>query len=249
MVLLSPIAWRAEYLLPVLLLSIPIVFFPISYYVPRTFRPMLARRGVTGRELEIWSVVLERMFGALVLGLPALWAAAAWLPPVNNRYGFNFEHAGISLTAAAIGWAVVWCVLTYTARVWPAAFKGYPVIQLRCWDTRLLILNTASWCVYLVVHEFLFRGVLLYSLAAIYGAWPAVLITTGLYSFKHLVREPQEQLITIWVGIWFGALALVTGSLIAPILTHCFTASFMDVAAIRTVSGGERRRRCPDTAP
>lgn len=245
---MSQIAWRAEYLLPVLLLSIPVLFFPISYYVPRAFRPLLARRGLAGRELEIWTVVLERIFGAVVLGLPALLAALLFLPPSDNRYGFNFDHLGLSLTATALGWAMVWLVLTYTARAWPAGFKGYPQMRVRCWDTRLLILNTASWCVYLVVHEFLFRGVLLFSLTDIYGAWPAVLITTGLHSFKHLMREPQEQLITIWVGIWFGAVTLITGSLVAPILTHCFTASFMDVAAIRTVPGGEIRERCPDTA-
>jgi membrane protease YdiL (CAAX protease family) len=247
-VLTGALDWRPQDSLPVLLLSLAIVCYPISYYLPRTFRPWLQRRGVAGRTLEIQSIVFERLFGAFMLGVPALVAVMVWLPPGPRRYGFNLEGMWVSLAAVAISCGLVWAVLTYTARRWPAGFKGYPQIRLRCWDTRLLALNTLSWCIYLVAHEFLFRSVLLFPLAEIYGTWPAVMITTGLYSFKHLVREPQEQLITIWVGIWFGGLAIATGSLLAPILTHCFTASFMDFAAIRTVPGGQYCRKCPPDA-
>jgi membrane protease YdiL (CAAX protease family) len=247
-VLPEPLTWRPEDTVPVLLLSIPILFYPISYYVPRTFRGLLARRGFNERRSEIWRVVLERLFGAATLGLPCL-LATLWLPPVGNRYGVNLDHAGLSLAAAAISISIVWIVLRYTAQAWPAGFKGYPQMKVRCWDRRLMILNTESWIVYLLAHEFLFRGVLLYQLAAIFGAWPAIAITTGLHSFKHLTREPQEQVVTIFVGVWFGGLGLFTGSILAPLLIHCFTASYMDIAAIRTVPGASVQPRCPDDAP
>ena len=246
--LTDPIVWQARDTLPVLLLGIPILFFPISYYVPRLFRPALERRGASPRQRQVWAVIGERLFGAAILGLPAVGVVAAWRAPMPPYYGFNFQHAGLSLAAATVSIAIVWGVLRNTAGVWPAGFKGYPQMRVRCWDRRLVTVNTASWIVYLVVHEFLFRSALLYPLAAALGAWPAIMITTGLHSFKHLVREPQEQFITIFVGIWFGVLALVTGSILAPLLIHCFTASFMDYAAIATGPGVVWRGHCDDGA-
>ena len=245
---MSPIAWRAEDLVPVVLLSIATVFYPISYYVPRAFRPLLVRRGISGRTLEISVVVLDRLFGTLALGLPALWALVALLPPRANRYGFNLENAWLSLGVTAVSCAVVWAALVWAARYWPPGLKGYPQMRVRCWDTQLLTVNAVTWIVYLLAYELLFRAVLLYPLADAYGGWAAVMITTGLYSFTHLVKEAHEEFVTIMVGVLFGVLALVTDSILAPVLIHCFTAVFNDYAAIPTVPGAVIRDRCPERA-
>jgi hypothetical protein len=226
--------WSSSSFAPVLVLSLTVVLYPISYFVPRLFRGMLQRRGVSGRKLEIAMVVLTRMFGGVVLGGPSILLAAACLPPSPNRYGLNLDYAWLSAATAAVSWAVVWFSLRYGARVWPAGFKGYPEMAIECWDPPTLRINTVAWIVYLAGYEILFRGILLYPLAEAYGAWPSVLITTGLYCFTHLVKQPQEMFATIFVGVLFGVLGLWTGSLLGPFLVHSFTAPVTEYFAIRS---------------
>lgn len=224
-------------LMPVVLLTVTIIAFPISYYLPWIYRPWLATRGVRGRNLEIAAVLLDRLTGTIVLGVPAL-ALLAWLPPRANRYGFNLDGLWLSLLVAGISCLVVWAALTFcAARGWAWAFKGYPQMRIRDWDLRLIALNSLGWAVYLLAYEILFRGALLYPLADVYGAWSAIIITTGLYSFTHLVKEPFEMFVTIVVGVLFGVLGLVTGSIVGPLLIHWFTAIFNDIAAIRLPGG------------
>jgi len=226
--------WATQDRLAVLVLGTVILCYPISYFVPWTFRSLLEGQGVHGRNLEIAVVILQRLFGAVLLSVPPIWTATNWLPASTNRYGVNFDGLWVSLILSGISWVVVWFGFRFVVKVWPWVLKGYPEIHVECWDVRLLTLNTVSWVIYLAAYEFLFRGFLLYPLRDLYGAWPAVMITTALYSFTHLVKQPQEQFSTIWIGILYGVLALWTGSILAPYLIHAFTAPVSEYFAIRT---------------
>jgi membrane protease YdiL (CAAX protease family) len=230
-------SWASTNKPAAIVLSTTIVVYPIRYFVPRMFPRLLRRRGRDEREVAIRSVLLARLWGGIVLGIPALWIAFRCLPHYPNRLGLNVDHAGISIIAAVISWIVIWLTFSVMVRVWPGFFTGYPEMKVRPpWPMRLILLNTVSWFVYLIPYEFLFRGFLLYPLASAYGGAMATLISMGLYSFAHVVNEPQEQSSTILAGILFSGLALGTGSILAPVLIHCCLAPSMELFALRAES-------------
>jgi membrane protease YdiL (CAAX protease family) len=227
------LSWPTTNKPALIVLATVILVYPVSYFVPWLFPGLLRRWLLTERSVAIWSVLLSRVWGAFVLGIPAVWIALADLPPSANRYGLNLNRAGISIVVAVTAWIMVWIAFAILVRVWPGFFKGYPEIHVRRWTVGLVVLNTVSWIVYLIPYEFLFRGFLLYPLAEAYGGAIAIAVTTGLYSFTHLVKEPQEQISTIFVGVLFGFVGLWTGSLLAPVLIHCFTAPVTEIFALR----------------
>jgi CAAX amino terminal protease family. len=227
------LSWPAASKPALIVLSTAILAIPVSYWVPRLFPQFLRRWLLTEREVAIWTVILARVWGAIALGVPSAWIALCLLPAYPNRLGVNLNHAGVSIVAAVIAWIVLSTTFWLSTRVWPGFFKGYPEIDVRPWTFGLILLNTASWIVYLIPFEFLFRGFLLFPLASLYGGAVATLVSTGLYSVFHLVREPQEQLSTIFGGVLFSCLALGTGSILAPILTHWFMAPAMEIFALR----------------
>ena len=46
------------------------------------------------------------------------------------------------------------------------------------------------------------------------------IITTGMYTWAHLPKAAGETLGCIFMGVVFGATALATGSILAPVLVH-----------------------------
>jgi membrane protease YdiL (CAAX protease family) len=226
-------SWPATAKPALIVLSTAILAIPTSHWVPRLFPQFLRRWLHTDREVAIWTVILTRLWGTIALGVPSVWIALCVLPPYPNRLGVNLNHAGVSIVVAVISWIVLTTTFWLFLRFWPAFYKGYPEIDIRPWTFGLMALNSASWIVYLIPFEFLFRGFLLFPLASLYGGAVAMLVSTGIYSIFHLVREPQEQLSTIFAGVLFGGLALGTGSILAPILIHWFMAPAVEIFALR----------------
>jgi uncharacterized protein len=70
-----------------------------------------------------------------------------------------------------------------------------------------------------VGEEALFRGVAQAALGAWLPAWTAVLAASLLFGVAHWVTPLYAALATI-VGVYLGALYLVSGNLLAPIVTH-----------------------------
>jgi predicted enzyme related to lactoylglutathione lyase len=68
-------------------------------------------------------------------------------------------------------------------------------------------------------EETLFRGVLQPWLAAAIPVWPAVLITGVVFGALHPV-SPTYVLLAGLAGAYFGALLVLTGNLLAPIVAH-----------------------------
>ena len=88
-----------------------------------------------------------------------------------------------------------------------------------------------AWAVYLAGYEFFFRGVLLLALVPELGAATALGVSTALYVFQHLPKHASETASTLVMGVVFGQLALVSGSVWAPFLLHFGIASSAEWAA------------------
>jgi membrane protease YdiL (CAAX protease family) len=111
----------------------------------------------------------------------------------------------------------------------PDFWALYPEVRASHWSRRRFAANGATWAVYLLGYEFLFRGVLLFTLAQWLGPWPAVVITTLAYVWAHLAKFSGETLGSIPVGVLFAVAALYTGGLWAPFVAHVIIANFSDV--------------------
>jgi membrane protease YdiL (CAAX protease family) len=221
------------------------VVYPFSYYAPRVFPSLLAFFGATERTEAIWSILLGRLLGFVMLGpVPAI-VALLFLPPSPNRYGLNLQDYSISLIASAAVCPIVGAILYLGYKIWPGSLKGYPEINVECWDRQLLTLNALSWFIYLSGYEFFFRGFLLYPLAEHFGSWPSIFVTTVIYSFTHLVKQPQEMASAAMLGIFYGGIALLTGSLLSPYLVHIFISPTSEYLAIRANPDMRIVRRCP----
>jgi membrane protease YdiL (CAAX protease family) len=83
----------------------------------------------------------------------------------------------------------------------------YPQVRMKKWNSFEYISNIASWGVYLLGYEFLFRGIFFLGLIPFTGLYPAIAINTVLYALAHLYKGKKETLGSIPLGI---VLCLIT---------------------------------------
>jgi membrane protease YdiL (CAAX protease family) len=74
---------------------------------------------------------------------------------------------------------------------------------------------TAGTC-----EEILYRGFLIWYLAAYSGRWPAVVAAGLVFGIAHLYQGPAGVLKTGLVGVFSGALYQLSGSLLWPMILH-----------------------------
>ena len=114
----------------------------------------------------------------------------------------------------------------------PAVFLGY--------EAAYLILYYVSW-------EFAFRGVMLFSLAALLpqtlaGAFIAILAQTALSTVFHIGHPDSEISAALLAGVAFGIIALSTGSILYSIVIHAMIGIFEDSMAYARRHGESRAR-------
>jgi membrane protease YdiL (CAAX protease family) len=135
-------------------------------------------------------------------------------------YGFRIGDWRVGLLwtlAGCLGMAVI---LWFVART-PAMQSYYEAKAPQ--NTAYLIYITA---VDLFGWEFIWRGFLLFGMAAVLGPGPAIWLQAVPFAFMHLGKPEVETLTTIFGGAAFGFVAWQTGSFLYPFLIHWFIASF-----------------------
>jgi membrane protease YdiL (CAAX protease family) len=244
---ISALHWLPQYYVPVVVLATAAVCFPVAFYATsiEVFTALLRRRGVSGEQLSVWAVVMQRVAGGAVLVLVPAAVARAMLPPQPSHYGLVAGPPVLTAKLAALGIAGAAVVLYLVYRFWPAALVAYPQMRVQHWTSRLIALNVASWAVYLAAYESFFRGFQLFPLAASFGSWPAIALVTALFVYSHLPELPQEPAGAALIGPYYGVATLVTGSVLAAFLIHLFIALASEAFGARikgeTLSAGARR--------
>lgn len=74
--------------------------------------------------------------------------------------------------------------------------------------------------------EFMWRGFMLFGMAAVLGPGPAIWLQAVPFAFMHLGKPEIETLSTIFGGAAFGFIAWQSGSFFYPFLIHWFIATF-----------------------
>jgi membrane protease YdiL (CAAX protease family) len=71
-----------------------------------------------------------------------------------------------------------------------------------------------------ICEEFLYRGLLMTLLAAAFGMWPAILISSLVFGLGHAYQGPLGVLRTGFVGLVLALVVALTGSLFVAMIAH-----------------------------
>lgn len=135
-------------------------------------------------------------------------------------YGFQLGNWRVGLMWTVIGCAVMAVILWFIART-PSMQSFY---SEKAPDNPLYLIYITA--VDLFGWEFMWRGFMLFGMAAVLGPGPAIWLQAVPFAFMHLNKPELEALTTIFGGAAFGYIAWQSGSFLYPFLIHWFIAVF-----------------------
>lgn len=231
------LAWHPEHAALVwMTLSATILYTAYHYGLSKeVLRQVLIKRGQDEVRAQAGGVLLSKVLGGLLLGLGGVITLVALGEPVGAS-GITGADPMRTLMAALAPMPVLLPIVALSARK-PAMHAQYPEIRAPIWSPKLTLASAAAWVVYLLGYELFFRGVLLFGMSRHIGVWPALAIGTALYVFVHLPKPAPETIGTIVMGFGFGAMAIWSGSFLAPCLLHATIAITSETAAARSHPG------------
>lgn len=177
------------------------------------------------------SVHARRLIGLALLGALPLAIAVAALGLAPGDVGLALPPPDRAAAAIGVPYLLALPFLFLAARN-PRHRAAYPLLRQPIWSARVVLANAAGWAAYLTGYEFLFRGFLLFPLAAAFGVWPALAVSTALYTLAHLTKGAGETIACLAMGLVFGAGALATGSILPPLLLHLAIAVSSDLLSV-----------------
>lgn len=96
-----------------------------------------------------------------------------------------------------------------------------------------------------VCEELLYRGYLIWYLGHWFALVPAVALAGVVFGFDHAYQGPRGILVTSLVGLFIGAVYLVTGSLVAGMVIH----ALMDLHSGQVARAAYARAELPASLP
>lgn len=224
------LAWKQAYLEPVVvLLSFSVLWLVYHYSFLTSGMKSFCQR-LSGRIPNIYlSSIVRRASGVVLLGLFPFMIGTIILKRQPGELGLSLSIPPIFFAPASALCALLFPVLFVNAKT-PGALKKVP----EQWDTGYILINSLCWIPYLIAYEFCMRGFLLLSLARSMGAWPAIFTMTAIYMAVHLSEEKGEAAGSLIMGIIFGIFALITKSILIPIIVHIYIALTTDLLALRS---------------
>jgi len=201
------------------------------YFSPSTgmFKALATRLGGDDGAREA-GIHLQRAIGFVTLGvIPGMAALASGYGPAD--LGLVWPDKESSLVWY-LGYLAAGFVMT-AARPGKHINTGfYPQVRAAEWTPRRVVVNTLSWCLYLVGYEAAFRGFMLFPLVPVMGPYLAVALNSGLYAFAHVYKGPGEAFGAFFLGIALCMVALGTGSFVIPLAFHVVLALGNDYRAV-----------------
>lgn len=177
--------------------------------------------------LSLLWIVFQRLAGVVCLGLfPGVLVLSL------SFWRFSDLGLGLNLSKTVLIWTsgIGICVLiiSYFFSQKPENFRIYPQIRENPWTIKTVVINTGSWLVYLFAYEFLFRGLLLFTLYIALGLWSAIVITTCLYVLVHIPKGLKEAMGALPFGVVLGLITIEAGSIWPALFIHSVLALSTD---------------------
>ncbi len=114
----------------------------------------------------------------------------------------------------------------------PDTFSRYPEMRFKEWTKARIAITAIGWIIYLFGYEFLFRGLLFFSIYHSFGLLTSLAVNAIIYSLVHIPKGKAEMIGAIPFGILLCCMALLTGSIILPFLIHLSLALSTDFFSI-----------------
>ena len=168
---------------------------------------------------EMRTVVTHFAATLLLLGLlpAAVWRNGLRRPLAGM--GLGREGLGLSAKLVLVGLPLIVLVALVAARI-PEVRAEYPLARALDREDPRLVAYEAAYVLYYIGYEAFFRGFLLFGTERRGGPTLAVGLTTLVTTALHLGKPGGEVIGAAIVGIVFGAMALRTRSILAPLLLH-----------------------------
>jgi len=234
----------------VVFLTVLLGFLLYHFFSEASFLQKRTLQKIRRDQKPIYREVFKRLIGFLLLGV---------IPLSIELFVFsrNMTELGLSLKnlASSLSWVVILSAFMIPVNFLNARtednLKMYPQIRYEKWDLGLISLSAATWMLYLLAFEFLFRGFFLFSCERAFGYWPAIAGNTVVHSLVHLPKGKKETLGAIPFGAILCFLTLKPGTLWAAYGIHVVLAlsnEWMSLAShpemevlLFTKSGGGHR--------
>lgn len=141
-------------------------------------------------------------------------------------YGFTLGNWRVGLMWTVIGCIGMAVILWFVART--PAMQSYYVARAPENTGQVIVLTGIE----LFGWEFIWRGLMLFAFARVFGPGPAIFLQAVPFAFMHLGKPEIETLSTIFGGAAFGFVAWQSGSFVYPFLIHWFIATFTQLIAL-----------------
>ncbi len=178
-------------------------------------------------------VLADRLaFFLAFFALPLLvFLAAGWDLPGRASLGIGRPQAWLAPT---FGLSALAFAIAYLSKKGAADVSNYPQYAPAHWGAAELVLEFASWSLYLYAYEFVFRGFLLQALLPL-GPGLAIVAQTGLYAFAHLPKSAKEAGGAVFFGVATAIMTLAWGTILPAFIIHLALALANDLSCFRAM--------------
>jgi membrane protease YdiL (CAAX protease family) len=185
----------------------------------------------SGEKSQAMFILFQRCVGIVFLGLPAVLVAIFLLQMRFRDLGLTGINSPATLYWI-LGISAVVIPLVFSVSRTPSFFETYPLIRQKTWDGVLVATNILSWCVYILIYEFLFRGFLLGVTLGSFGVWPAILVNVALYVCVHIPYGFWVTLGSLPLGLAMCLATVHTGNIWTAYVVHLMIALLNDHVAL-----------------
>lgn len=198
-------------------------------YSSKPFRIILKNAG-NGNLSVTRMFLLHKLNGFIILGLIPGMIVFAFFPQDPAELGLSFGLIKVHWYLLSI--PLIIAGINYFLANNRSTFSRYPEMRFEEWTKTRLAVSAIGWTIYLLGYEFLFRGLLFFSIYHSYGLLASVTINVFIYSVVHIPKGKAEMLGAIPFGLLLCSLALLTHSIILPFLIHLSLAVSTDIFSI-----------------
>jgi membrane protease YdiL (CAAX protease family) len=162
------------------------------------------------------------VFFSLLAVVPTLIVVLVENDPLQvlSDLGVGLGNYRIGVALMLVGLPITVLIGHFVSKT-PELRSWYPFSKEVCAkDSTFVAYELGYLLLYYSAWEFLYRGVLFFPLLSSFGFLPALAITTALSTLHHIGHPKSEILGALLAGIVFSCIALLTRSLLYPIVIH-----------------------------
>lgn len=211
--------------IPVISVLIAFITFWFLWKSDRFQHRLIEKYGVDWGAANI--VIYSKIFGGFVMSILPVTAYMIAFPETNFfdlGLGVSVEELNSTLSwslgLSTLLILIVWIKTRNPKTLDSYPYNQYPQIRINNWTRKMMVIYLISWTIYMFSYEFMFRGLLLFTVKDAIGLWPAIAVNIAIYSGTHIPKGLEETLGSIPFGIILCLITIETGNMWTAALVH-----------------------------